>query len=186
MRRIAQAWIHAAGFVLLASIAGCAKSSQQSLDAYLKQTGHTRAEVFPLAGKVTIDGQPARYVKPLRLVVMLYDASKPNLPAFRRPCRECNADGEFSFNTYTQGDGLPPGNYVVTFAVLNVTMQGLKGPDQLKNLYNDPERNARNPAFKIDHGPPGKKDYLFDLKVDGQAAIEMPGPNSLTELPLGG
>jgi hypothetical protein len=185
MRRIARAWIHAAGILLLGSIVGCAKSSQESLDAYLKQTGHSRADVFPLAGKVTIDGQPARYVKPLRLVVMLYDESKPNLPSFKRPCRECNADGEFSFGTYTKGDGLPPGNFVVAFAVLNVTMQGLKGPDQLKNLYNDPERNAGNPAFKIDHRAPGKRDYYFDLKVDGQEPIETPGPKSLMELPLG-
>lgn len=185
MRRIARASIPAAGFLLVVSIMGCGRSSQESLDAYLKQTGHSRADVFPLAGKVTIDGQPARYVKPLRLVVMLYDESKPDLPPFRRPCRECNADGEFSFGTYTKGDGLPPGKFVVAFAVLNVTMQGLKGPDQLKNLYNDPEKNAGNPDFKIDHGRPGKRDYHFDLKVDGRDAIETPGPKSLTELPLG-
>lgn len=185
MRPLAHSSIHAFGILLLASIAGCARSNQESLDAYLKQTGHSRAEVFPLAGKVTIDGQPARYVKPLRLVVMLYDESKPDLPPFRRPCRECNADGEFSFGTYTKGDGLPPGKFVVAFAVLNVTMQGLKGPDKLKNLYNDPEKNSGNPELKIDHRPPGKRDYHFDLKVDGQQAIETPGPKSLTELPLG-
>jgi hypothetical protein len=186
MRRLLALSTGMIGSVAVFAAVGCSKSNDESLQAFLKQTGQSRAALSPLAGKVTIDGQPAHYVKPLKLVLMLYDETKPDLPPFRRPCRECNAEGEFSFGTYTKGDGIPAGKFIITFAVLNVTMRGLKGPDQLKNLYNDPDRNAEKPEFRIVHEAPGKKDYLFDLKLAGQEAIAVPGPKSLTELPLGG
>jgi len=163
--------------------AGCGKSGNNaSLAALLRKTGDNRASLYPLAGKVAIDGQPAQYAKPQRLVMMLFDPTKPNLPPFKRPCKDVSAEGTFAFGTYAKGDGLPAGKFVVTFAVLRVTNQGLLGPDQLNNLYNDPEKNALNPEFNINHQAPGKEDYAFDLKVAGQAGVAMPGPMALTEL----
>jgi hypothetical protein len=168
--------------ILLAvfSFEGCKKSENEALEAYLKQSGLSRDLIYPLAGKVTLDGETPHFVRPDRLVIMLTDVSSPN--HLRRYSRQCTDDGEFAFGTFTKGDGLPAGTYVATFAVLKVTMQGLVGPDQLKNLYNDPDKNALLPEFKIVHQAPGKKDYLFDLKVAGQEGTETPGPNALTEL----
>jgi hypothetical protein len=169
--------------IALASVVGCGKSGDtQSLRALLKQSGDDRASLFPLAGRVMIDGEPAHYVKPQRLVMMLYDKSKPDLPTVKRPFKDVSADGTFAFGTYTKGDGLPAGDFVVAFAVLEVTNRGLLGPDQLHNLYNDPEKNAANPEFNINHSAPGKTDYVFDLKVEGKEGIATPGPKALTEV----
>lgn len=182
MRSRMSAVVGLGGACALFTAVGCARSSNQALQAAIKQTGQKPESLAPIGGKVLVDGEPAHFVKPLKLVVMLYDPSKPNLPQSKRPCKECSPDGEFSFGTYTKGDGLPAGRFVVAFAVLNVTMQGLKGPDHLKNLYNDPDMNAATPEFNIQHQRPGKTDYVFDLKVAGKEGIDTPGPNALTEL----
>ena len=165
------------------STLGCGKSADQAaLDALLKQSGDNRAILYPLAGRVTIDGQPAHYAKPQRLVMMLYDPTRPDLPVSKRPCKDVSAEGTFAFGTYKKGDGIPPGQFVVAFAVLEVTNRGLLGPDQLQNLYNDPEKNAENPEFHINHQAPGKEDYIFDLKVAGKQGPSTPGPRALTEV----
>jgi hypothetical protein len=163
--------------------AGCGKSAENaSLEALLKQSGDNRASLYPLAGRVTIDGEPAHYVKPQRLVMMLYDPTRPDVPPFKRPCKDVSAEGTFVFGTYAKGDGLPAGKFIVTFAVLEVTNRGLLGPDQLNNLYNDPEKNDKIPEFHIDHQGPGKEDYVFDLKVAGKEGVRNPGPRALTEV----
>jgi hypothetical protein len=163
--------------------AGCGKSgNNESLQALLKQSGDNRASLYPLAGRVTIDGEPAHYVKPQRLVMMLYDPTRPDLPPFKRPCKDVSAEGNFAFGTYTKGDGIPAGKFIVAFAVLEVTNRGLLGPDQLNNLYNDPEKNDKIPEFHIDHRAPGKEDYVFDLKVAGQDGSRTSGPRALTEV----
>jgi hypothetical protein len=183
MRRRATEAIRLVGVCAMLAAAGCSKSgNDQSLHALLKQSGDNRASLYPLAGRVTIDGEPALYVKPQRLVMMLYDPTKPDLPPFKRPCKDVSAEGTFAFGTYTKGDGIPAGKFIVAFAVLEVTNRGLLGPDQLNNLYNDPEKNANNPDFHIDHQAPGKTDYVFDLKVSGQQGSQTPGPRALTEV----
>ncbi len=182
-RRFPAEVLKAVGACAVLAAAGCSKSGNNaSLQALLKRTGDNRGSLYSLAGKVTIDGQPAQYVKPRRLVMMLYDPTKPDLPPFKRPCKDVSPEGTFAFGTYAKGDGLPAGKFVVTFALLRVTNQGLLGPDQLNNLYNDPEKNALNPEFNITHQAPGKEDYAFDLKVAGQEGVAAPGPKALTEL----
>ncbi len=54
------------------------------------------------------------------------------------------------------------------------------GPDLFQNLYDDPDRNLKEyPELKIDHQPPGKTDYVFDLKIAGREAVAA-GPNAVT------
>jgi hypothetical protein len=183
MRRVRYRFVGMACACALVA-AGCAKSAKESLPGGFKQTGQMPAKVYPLAGKVTIDGQPPRVVWPDLLLVMLTDPSNPIL--VNRPCRQCNDAGEFAFGTFTKDDGVAPGKYTVTFAVLKITPRGVVGPDQLKNLYNDPDKNQQMPEFHIDHEAPGKRDYLFDLKVAGQEGNESPGPKALTELRTAG
>jgi hypothetical protein len=91
-------------------------------------------------------------------------------------------------DSYERGDGVPTGSYVVLFAELIPTplmatkrSKGLRGPDGLMNLYNDPDRNKQDVQFKIDITPPGKSDYAFDLKVAGKEAAT-PGPHAVTEI----
>jgi hypothetical protein len=164
---------------------GCSRTqtSEQALDTNLKTQGLTKQGVYPLAGKVTIDGQPPQTDKKTQLLVMLFDRSQPDLPLKQRPKTTVDSQGNFAFQTYAPADGIVPGKYVVAFALLTYNRKrGYLGPDKLKNQYNDPDHNAGIPEFNIDHQPPGKKDYAFDLKIpsgDGPS----PGPKALTGIP---
>jgi hypothetical protein len=178
-------------FWLIASFAafmavGCShqQSADEATDAALKAQGLDKETVYPLAGKVTVDGQPPQaQPKSNPIVVVLNDMSKPDVPPRERRRVELNPQGDFAFNTYKVDDGVPAGKYVVTFAQFKYNKKkGLLGPDQLKNLYNDPDKNAQNKDFVIDHQSSGKTDYLFNLEVQGKEAAAA-GPHSLTEVP---
>jgi hypothetical protein len=80
-------------------------------------------------------------------------------------------------------DGVPAGRYVVTIAQLTYRKKrGHIGPDLLKNLDNDPEKNAKVEQFNIEHKPPGRRDYSFDLRVAGEEPVATPGPKALTAI----
>jgi hypothetical protein len=138
------------------------------------------------AGKVTVDGQKPVLERGESLVVILYDPQKPppNRQTMPRSAR-CRPDGSFAFNTYGTDDGAPAGNYIVLFAVLKPSKAGFRGPDGLKNLYNDPEKNDKAPEYHVDLKPPGKMDWSFDLAVAGKEAAT-PGPHSVTGIVKGG
>jgi hypothetical protein len=176
-------------FWLIASVAaliavGCTRqpSADEATDAALKAQGLTKEVVYPLAGKVTVDGQTPQ-IKGNPMFVVLNDTSKPDVPPRDRRRVELNPQGEFAFTTYKEGDGVPAGKYVVTFAQFKYNKKkGLLGPDQLKNLYNDPDKNANITQFVIDNQSAGKTNYLFNLEVQGKEAAAA-GPHSLTEVP---
>jgi hypothetical protein len=167
----------------IVSAAGCGpKSAEQAVDRALKNAGQTRADIFPLAGKVTIDGH-APDTRPggtKHVIIILTDPAKLDGPMSSRSKAICQPDGTFTFSTYGTGDGAAPGKYVVTIVELSQERRrGWMGPDGLKNLYNDPEKNANTEEFVIDHKAPGKTNYVFDLKVEGREAAQ-PGPHSVT------
>jgi hypothetical protein len=58
-------------------------------------------------------------------------------------------------------------------------------PDELKNLYNDPEKNKNDPAFLFEVQPPGRTDYQFDLAVAGKDPVKTPGSYAVTHVRLG-
>ncbi len=115
-------------------------------------------------------------------LVMLVDRDKLDRPPRQNPLAVCKEGGKFAFHTYTADDGVKPGTYVVIFVKLADTRhRGYVGPDGLHNLYNDPDVNVKE--FTIEHQPPGKRDYVFNLKVDGVPPVEHPGPHALTAMP---
>ncbi len=158
--------------------------AQARIDGEMQRMGKTRDKVFPLAGRVLLDGQPANFKKASqKLIVMLNDPAHPEAPLGARPFVECGRDGRFTFNSYLEGDGVASGHYVVTFAQLTYRKKrGHCGPDGLKNLYNDPDENAKVAEFNIDHHVPGKTDYVFDLQVAGREPISSPGPKALVAI----
>jgi hypothetical protein len=167
-------------------VAGCpqTESGSQGLDKALSASGKSKTAVFPLGGVITIDGQPpAMPSRAERLVVLLNDAAALDASDKNRRYTIANPQGEFHFGTYSAADGVPPGQYVLSFALLSKKKSkgDLQGPDGFKNLYNDPEKNAKVPEFKIDQQAPGKSDYKFDLKLAGQQEAE-PGPKALTTI----
>jgi len=126
---------------------------------------------FPLAGQVKLDGHAPDGKGDL--IVML---EGPRLGKLEECCAICKADGTFKFD-----GGHSAGQFVVHIAQL-VRRRGVPwaewtGPDQLKNLYNDPDKNARRAEFVIRHQAPGKTDYVFNLKVAGVPPVK-PGPNA--------
>jgi hypothetical protein len=167
-------------FLIMACVAGCSHRStaDEALDASLAQQGRSRGDVFPLAGKVTIDGKPLQLTRRQKIIVMLHNAaSKTERPLDPRFV-ECNADGTFAFRTYGERDGVPAGNYVLTFTQLvDRGKRGYLGPDGLKNLYNDPDKSE----FSISHAKGGRTDYVFDLKIEGRDGV-IAGPRAVQSL----
>jgi hypothetical protein len=165
--------------------AGCgSRTGTQSVDSVLQSSGKARETVYPLAGKITVDNQTpeAGGFGQRRILVLLFDQSKLEASANGVPKAICNANGDFAFNMYDQGDGVPPGKYVLAIVELKFDKRkGYFGEDVLKNQYNDPTKNANSPEFKIDHQAPGKKDYAFDLKVADREKVS-PGPKAVTTI----
>jgi hypothetical protein len=133
---------------------------------------------YPLAGRVRIDGH-APDAKNGDLIVML-NGKEARHGKIEECSAICKPDGSFEI-----AGGHTAGKFVVTFARLTrrkgVDWAEWNGPEGFKNLYNDPDKNARIPEFVIDHRAPGKTDYVFNLKVDGRPPAQ-PGPNALVHL----
>jgi hypothetical protein len=175
-------------FALIASSAllvssGCfGTSADQALNNALASAGQQKEKVYPFAGQVTIDSQPPKLEKHEALIVMLNDPEKPDAPPITRRYVETKANGEFCFSTYEPKDGIKPGKYILTFAILREKGKfGLIGPDKLSNLYNDSDKNSNIPEFTIDQKAPGKSDYSFNLELAGRDAAS-PGPHAITSI----
>ena len=161
-------------------VAGCSsgQTSNQAIDKAFENAGQKREAVYPLAGKVTVDGIPPDLAEGEWIVMMLKDPANPKLDG---PYRLISRSGEFAFKTFGKDDGVKAGTYIATFSKLKRGQhKEYPGPDQFLNLYDDPDRNVKEyPELKINHQPPGKKDYAFDLKIAGREAAAA-GPNAVT------
>lgn len=198
-------WRLAAG-LLAAVTAGC--SSTVSPNAardkqFAENSGYKRVDVAKFGGKVTVDGQPP--TKDAKLFVILNDFShldenaKLSAPKLFTPC---DAEGNFGFTTSELHDGVAAGKYVVTFVELPIPQSGggadsghfrvpkgfaggaakkYHGPDELKNLYNDPDKNVKEDKYVLELKPPGKDDYQFELSVAGKDVVPL-GPNAVKEI----
>jgi hypothetical protein len=165
--------------------AGCGSGTQtaeQALEQQFKDNPQViRVDLAKFAGTVTADGQPP--AKGTVFLVILNDPKKPTPKNRPRQYAVSTPEGTFEFSTRLKGDGTLPGSYIVTFAQLHPHgRRGYFPPDELKNLYNDPEKNTQNPEFHIELAAPGKADYTFDLKVAGQEPVATPGPNATTDV----
>jgi hypothetical protein len=167
---------------LVLAAGGCGHT--QRIDQELAKIGKTKANVYPLAGKVLVDGQTPQLSRGEKIAVVLFDAAKPTLSVRERPLALCNTQGEFAFGTYDTADGIGPGDYVVAIAKLFCRSKdnALEGPDEFKNLYNDPDQNAKLPTFAIKHAAPGKSNYVFELELAGHEPVSTPGSRSVTAI----
>jgi hypothetical protein len=183
---------------LTATLAGCGSGTGGARPDEQEQAskGYKQNPVAKVAGRVTIDGEPPG--KDGLLFVVLVDPQ--HLDKVRKGpdvFTTCDEEGKFSFTTYLKDDGAPQGKYVAAFAFLKlgsgkgggprnpgmgVDSQTFGGPDKLKNLYNDPEKNKSEPTFQIDVAPPGRTDYEFNLAIAGKEAVPKPGPYAITHM----
>jgi hypothetical protein len=191
----------------IVAVEGCGPktpTAKQRLDRELQENPEFRTSqpVAKFAGRVTVDGRTPR--KDCKLFVILNepehlgDAANAEAPKFYATC---DANGNFAFTTNEPRDGVIPGKYIVTFVELHPLQfdfpaghlrkpirlgyrQRYVQPDELRNLYSDPEKNGRSENFNLDVELPGRDDYHFDLTVAGQEPIGLPGPNAFNSIPV--
>ena len=110
-------------FAVVFSITGCGTASNEK-------------PVYPIQGKVLVDGQPADQVQVVFHDVAGLDKSSPTYPQ-----GFTNSDGTLRVSTYADGDGVPQGEYKVTFKLqeYNMLSRSFSGPDKLKDKYSDPK-----------------------------------------------
>ncbi len=115
--------------LLLAVVVGCGGGDP----AFRKPTS-------PAKGKVTVDGNaPGSGIQIQCHPVAAADTLHPTVSA-----TETDADGNFSISTYEAGDGLPAGEYTLTFTwqEFNVMSRSYSGKDQLNGRYRDPKASS--------------------------------------------
>jgi hypothetical protein len=98
-------------------------------------------ETIPVAGQVFVDGQPAEGVTVTFHPVGGMDTAQPTISSSMT-----NAEGNFAASTYEPGDGVPAGEYQITFTwgTLNKISMTFDG-DKFKGRYKDPEKSQ----FKV-------------------------------------
>lgn len=102
-----------------------------------------RKATYPVTGKVTVDGAaPGSAIQVFCENVAGMDSEHPTYSQ-----TETREDGTFSIATYEAGDGVPEGDYVITFVWqdYNLMARQYGGPDKLKKRYSDPKTSE----FKI-------------------------------------
>ena len=113
-----------------------------------KQEGF-RKETFPVTGEVSVDGKPAAALQVMLHDVKGFDKEHPTVSQAMT-----DEAGKFAISTYEQADGVPEGEYVLTFmwGKLNLFSMQYGGPDLLKDRYNDPKKSTHK--VKVEKGKP--------------------------------
>lgn len=152
-------------------------------EIYNRHPQLVRQELAKFAGQVTIDGEPPGDLPHGSMLFVSLHRKQDGQQSAVPLQAICDSTGHFGFSTYLKEDGVPIGSYIVTFVKLQRVGRRLFGlPDELKNLYSDPEKNSERPEFVVDLQATGKSDYQFDLAVAGQEPIETPGPHAVTRI----
>lgn len=117
-------------------------------------TGEPVKETVPVKGTVLIDGQPAAGVN-----LSAYAAGSVKEAAAQV---RTGADGTYCWTTYQPCDGLPAGEYKITFTNIPDEGKGKKeGEDLFKGKYQDPSKSEYSLTVKT--GEP-QADVKYDLK----------------------
>jgi hypothetical protein len=108
--------------------------------------GPPRKDTFPVTGEVRVDGQPAALLAVRCIDVKGLDKAAPSTSA-----AFTDESGKFKIATYQSADGVPEGEYVLTFEWGKWNLDGsYGGADKLKNRYKDPKKAIKQ--FKVEKG----------------------------------
>lgn len=97
---------------------------------------------FPVNGKVLVNGKPA-----VDLFVYFHPTPKRDDQSFI-PYGKTDENGDFQLNTFKNGDGVPTGDFLVTFEWKEKSgafKNQFQGPDRLKGKFSKPESST----FKV-------------------------------------
>ncbi|HEY2252462.1 MAG TPA: hypothetical protein VGH74_15420 [Planctomycetaceae bacterium] len=88
---------------------------------------------MPVAGRILVDGEPAAMLTVSCLDLGALDKESPTISSAMT-----DEDGDFGLGTYVSGDGVPEGEYVLTFqwGTLNLFRHTYEG-DKLNDRYSD-------------------------------------------------
>lgn len=98
---------------------------------------HYRKPTFKVTGKLVVDGEEPGAAVSIQCVPI---SQEDNDPAHYSLSGAMSApDGAFEIATYESGDGVPDGEYVLTFiwGTMNIMTRSYGGPDKLKGRYSD-------------------------------------------------
>ncbi len=108
-----------------------------------------RKETCKVTGQVLVDGKPAE-----SLEIKCHD--KAGLDKEMPTESSCLTDkeGRFQFNTYQLGDGVPPGEYRLTFVWGQIDMMSMHygGPDKLNGRYDHKKPLESKFSFTVESG----------------------------------
>ena len=108
-----------------------------------------RKETSPVTGEVYVDGEPAA-----KLQVKCHEVGGIDKEHATFSQAFTDEEGKFEIATYEAADGVPEGEYVLTFmwGQLNV-LSGVYGrPDKLNDRYAEPSSSQQR--FKVEKGKP--------------------------------
>lgn len=114
-----------------------------------------KVDVFPVKGIVTVDGAPQAGVEIRCEAVGSFDYGDLAVGMLHGTT---NANGEFTMGTYAFDDGLPPGEYKLTFKwplrmLMKKSQEDEKSSDQLKGKY-EKGKDSPIPAITVAAGEP--------------------------------
>ncbi len=124
-------WAFRLFLLAVVGMVGCGGSGPQ---------GPERVKTVPVVGKVTVDGSTVELPKQIRIRAFLVGGKES--PTATEPGGTVNPDGTFSLSTYEAGDGVPVGEYKLTFQLgqQNLLRGRLEG-DDFNGKYEDPEKS---------------------------------------------
>ena len=143
-------------FIFLSAIlllSGCGDSGRDVSEEALKSmVGGELKDTVSVSGMVRVGGEPGR-----RVTIFAYTKESG-----RKPAAECltKSDGTYCWNTYTECDGLPPGDYRLAFKQAASARQKPGAPDKLGGKYMNP--NEIEFPLKVELGKP-QTDVNYDL-----------------------
>ncbi|MBS0262706.1 MAG: hypothetical protein JSS02_12200 [Planctomycetes bacterium] len=114
----------------------------------------------PVKGKILVDGQPVSLVTVNCMPAQGVDKSNPTLSSAMT-----DAEGKFALATYKAGDGVPEGDYVLTFTwgelgSFKHTSANASEGDKLNGRYSDPKQSTTKFSAKV-----GKPVDLGEIKL---------------------
>lgn len=131
-------------WVVLGIAASCCLSSTSCT-----KTDPSRKETVPVRGEVYVDGQPGAMVQVQCHPLEGMDLGQPTITQ-----AVTGNDGKFQLATYEAEDGVPLGEYKLTFVWQDFSMisAGFSGPDKLKSRYADLDKSEI--ALTVEKGKP--------------------------------
>lgn len=101
---------------------------------------------FKVTGKITVDGAPPG--SPIQVECHNVAGMDQKMPSVSQ-C-ESKDDGSFEIATYRAGDGVPEGDYVLTFTwqEFQLMSRSYGGPDKLNGRYTDKDKSQTKFSVK--------------------------------------